>query len=141
MIRRPGRNARSEKIIIFGPDRDAERKRCRQDRPIIEIPLYQALSGCLFKRGVRFKLDRLNNLFERVQKQKRGFNRNTALPEDCRKMFPRFSPGSVGRVEPGGSVPRKQSSHTRAQHGANQDVRINDEHFSVCLLALRDAPS
>jgi len=57
-------------------------------------------------------------------------------------MFPRFSPGCVrGEELDDGSLLSNQSSHKNPQNGANQDIRVDDEHFSACLFALRDGPA
>ena len=57
-------------------------------------------------------------------------------------MFPRFGPCRVGGEEiHHAAILHNQTSHADAQNCANQDIRVDDEHFSVCLFALRDAPS
>jgi hypothetical protein len=57
-------------------------------------------------------------------------------------MFPRFGPGSVGGEEiDDGSILHDQASHPDAQNCANQDIRIDDQHFSVCLSVVRDGHS
>ena len=57
-------------------------------------------------------------------------------------MSPRFGPGRVrGEEFHDGAILHNQTSRTNAQNCANQDIRVDDEHLSVCLFALRDAPS
>ena len=57
-------------------------------------------------------------------------------------MFPRFGPGRVGGEKVhDGAIFHNRTSHTNAQYRANRDIRVDDEHLSVCLFALRDAPS
>ncbi len=57
-------------------------------------------------------------------------------------MFPRFGPSRIGGEEVyNGAILHNQTSDTNAQNSANQDIRVDDEHLSVCLFALRDAPS
>ena len=57
-------------------------------------------------------------------------------------MFPRFGSGRVGGEEVhDGAILQNRSPHANAQNRANQDIRVDNEHLTVCLFALRDAPS
>ena len=133
-IRGPRRDAYSEKVRVFRPNRTLECQCRGQYRPILFITSLQPLPSRRFKWPVDLGIDAADQNSQLSEHGESGFRFNTPLQQNSGKVLPSLGEGCIRREESDSRGMRFEDlSNTLAQDGANQYVRVENHHFKCGL--------
>jgi hypothetical protein len=122
-IRGPGRDACTENVRVFRPNRTFECKCRGQHRPILFITFLQPLPRRRFKWPVHLGIDAADQNSQLSEHGESGFRFNTPLQQNSGKVLPCFG----GREESDSrGMCFENLSNTLAQDCANQYVRVEN---------------
>ncbi len=124
----PGRDARTEEVLILCPDGTVQHHRRRQDRPIPGVPCLDTREGLLANRHVHRFFEWVNDRLELVQHRQRNRRIDAALLKQIGKVATRILEAlrrreELHRIDMG----QYELTHRRAQDEPNQDVGVNND--------------